>query len=277
MRLKWMGILPMTVIISLFSCHQGRGVEDRMDSDSLQVDSCQEDSLSFVEEEIEDAEEKLDSTFDDFLFAFTHSLKLFYQRVKYPIVLVTEDGTEVEVASRNFHREFSFLNEEYFTILYGDASQIEDDTESTEVYIERISLDAQELRTYNFNKIGGKWMFTSMHDSDMHESELGDFLSFYSVFSSDSLYQTKHIAQHISVSMLDPEDDGAYIDGTIDADQWHSFCPEVPAGTVTNIRRGQSYGGSQVVMEICGTSNGLQELLTFRKDGDEWKLVSYEN
>lgn len=277
MRLKWMGILPITVIISLFSCHQGRGVEDQTDSDSLQVDSCQEDSLSFVEEEIEEAEKKLDVSFDDFLFAFTHSLKLFYQRVKYPIILVTEDGTEVEVASRNFHREFNFLEEEFFTVLYGDASQIEEDKTDSVVLIERINLDAQEIRTYGFTKTDGKWMFTSMQDSDMHDSELGDFLSFYSAFSSDSLFQTRHIAHHISISMLDPEDDGAYIDGTIDADQWTSFCPEVPSGIITNIRRGQTYGGMQMVMQKCGTSNGLQELLTFRKEGEDWKLVSYEN
>lgn len=277
MRKKWMGILPMFVVIALSACNQGRVKEDAAEADIQELDTCCQDTLSPVEEEIEEAEDRLDRSFDDFLFAFTHSIKLFYQRIDYPLLHETSDGTVVEVRTRNFHREFQFLGNDFFTVLYGDASQIEEHQEDSLVQIERINLEEQEVRVYNFQKKDGVWKLTSMCDSDFSSTGFEDFLVFYSSFSSDTIFQYRHIAQPLRLSIMDPEDDEEFIEGTIDAGQWSSFCPDVPCGTISNIRYGQAYNNRQMVMMKCGSSNGLQELFTFQRHGDSWKLVSYEN
>lgn len=272
-----MGIIPILVTISFSACNQGKVNTDTEKADILELDTCCQDTLSPVEEEIEEAEDRLDGSFDDFLFAFTHSTKLFYQRIKYPLVLESADGEQVEVSTRNFHREFQFMENDFFTVMYGDASQIEEVQVDSVVQVERINLDNREVRVYSFSRIGGKWKLVSMRDTDFMSLGIGNFLDFYSAFSSDTLFQRQHIAQPLQISILDPEDDDEFIEGTIDADQWSSFCPDVPSGIITNIRYGQEYGAYKIVMEKCGSSNGLQELFTFQKYGDSWKLVSYEN
>ena len=60
-------------------------------------------------------------------------------------------------------------------------------------------------------------------------------------------------------------------------EQWGSFCPELPRGVISNIRYGQGYGAYQVVMEKCGTANGLQDIFTFQREGRGWQLTAYEN
>ena len=105
-----------------------------------------------------------------------------------------------------------------------------------------------------------------------------DFLIFYARFSTDTLYQQSHVEQPLKVTVLDPEDDNAYIEGTIDAEQWRSFCPDVPHGVISNIRYGaQKYNSRQIVMQKSGSSNGLQELFIFMKEDGEWRLTTYEN
>ena len=117
-----------------------------------------------------------------------------------------------------------------------------------------------------------------MHDVVFHESDIFDFLTFYARFSSDTLYQQAHVEQPLKVTVLDPEEDDAYIEGTINAEQWRSFCPDVPHGVISNIRYGvQKYNTKQMIMQKSGSSNGMQELFVFAKEDNEWRLTTYEN
>ena len=79
------------------------------------------------------------------------------------------------------------------------------------------------------------------------------------------------------VVLQDPDDEEESIDGIISADQWQTFCPEVPGGIISNIRKGQHYGGQRIVLRKSGLSNGLQEVFTFTKERTGWRLSRYEN
>lgn len=246
----------------------------------LEVDSLCPDSLSEIEEEIEEAaaEDRIDDSFDDFLFAFTHSIKFFYERIRYPLMLTSADGEQSELRQRNLHREFQFLEGDFYTVFYSSVSQIEQEKVSLDgnVSVERIDMDGRMVRTYSFSRLEGKWMLTDISDSHFSSSELADFLLFYSHFSADSVFQQQHIEQPLRISILDPDGSGEYIEGSIDVAQWTSFCSEMPSGVISNIRYGQSYTPSQIVMQKCGGSNGMEELFTFRKDNEGWCLVAYE-
>lgn len=277
-------LLPLLVVVTLFSCSNGRNSESAMDADSTAVEqSVVSDTLSEVEEEIEEADEsdRLDTSFDDFMFAFTHSDRLQSKRIIWPLAYTDAEGNTRNVSSLNVNSEFRFLEGDFFTVMYGDRKQVEKqklETDDSLVIVERIDLMEEKLRNYEFKLLSGKWKLTSMRDIEFHESDIYDFLTFYARFSSDTLYQQEHVDQPLRVMVLDPEMDDAYIEGTINAEQWRSFCPDVPQGIISNIRYGvQKYRPKQMIMQKSGSSNGLQELFIFTKENDEWFLTAYEN
>lgn len=268
----------LAAVLAFCGCGGGEGTVRTEPYGTEETDTCSGDTVSsWVEEEMEEEDERLDGSFDDFLFAFTTSRRFFYERVRYPVMLRTEDGGESRLSSRNLHREFAFLEGDYYTVLYGDTCQIEPERDDSLAVVERIDLDSREVRRFDFRRLEGRWMLTGISDGGLYDTGLGPFLEFYARFSSDSLFQSRSIAQPLAVSIIDPEDDGQCIEGTIDAEQWTSFCPDVPSGVISNIRCGQEYGGGQVVMEKCGAANGMRELFTFRHEGTGWKLTAYEN
>lgn len=277
-------ILPLFVTVTLFSCNNGRNSESASDVDSMTIEtSVAPDTLSEVDEEIEEADEtdRLDTSFDDFMFAFTHSDRLQSKRIVWPLAYTNADGETKKISSFNFGSEFRFLKGDFFTVMYGDRKQVENqklDLQDTLVVVERIDLMEEELRAYEFKLLSGKWMLTSMRDIVFHESDIYDFLTFYARFCSDTLYQQAHVEQPLRVMVLDPEEDDTYIEGTINAEQWRSFCPDVPQGVISNIRYGvQKYNQKQMIMQKSGSSNGLQELFFFTKEDNEWRLTTYEN
>jgi len=277
-------ILPLFVVVTLFSCNNGRYSESSEDVDSISVDtSVVPDTLSEVDEEIEEADEsdKLDTSFDDFMFAFTHSDRLQSKRIVWPLTFTDVDGDTRKINSFNCASEFHFLKEDFFTVLYGDRKQVESQKsvmEDSLVIVERIDLIEENLRSFEFQLIAGKWKLTSVRDIVFHESDIYDFLTFYARFSSDTLYQQAHVEQPLKVMVLDPEEDDSYIEGTINAEQWRSFCPDVPQGVISNIRYGvQKYRPKRMILQKSGSSNGLQELFYFTKEDNEWYLTRYEN
>ena len=87
------------------------------------------------------------------------------------------------------------------------------------------------------------------------------------------------ISNHLAGQLVcDPDDDFSMIEGTLDHEQWDAFKPQLPAGRLTNIRYGQTYDDPRrMILVKQGISNGLMDILTFRRRGGNWKLVSYEN
>ena len=254
-----------------------------------------EEQESFLREDIEGDEEaeeeldlqeednpRLDGVFDDFLFAYLHSHALRQERTAKPLRLEQKERPTEMLEQFDPAFELSFLSGEYLTTFYGNAAQMqaEDDEEFEEdsvVSLQRINLNDGTIRNFLFFREEGRWQLDAIHEATFIDDDLSDFLGFYARFCSDSLFQRQSIANPLHIVLQDPEDEEGSIDGTIDADQWQTVCPEVPSGIISNIRKGQHYGQHRVVMRKSGQSNGLQEIFTFTKDKGDWHLTKYEN
>ena len=243
------------------------------------------DTLVQEKEELSLSQEEspaLDGVFNDFLFAYLHSRTLRRERTAKPLRLehTTRPAEMLEEFDPDF--EFGFLSGEYFTTLYGSTSQMleEDEEESEEdtiVSLQRINLNDGTIRNFHFLREQGHWQLDAIREATFEDDDLGDFLSFYAQFCNDSIFQTQSIANPLHIVIQDPEDGDGSINGIIDANQWQTFCPEVPSGIISNIRKGQSYGGQKIVLRKSGLSNGLQEVFTFTKERGTWRLTRYEN
>ncbi|MBQ8454663.1 MAG: DUF4348 domain-containing protein [Bacteroidaceae bacterium] len=273
------------VVTMLLSCGGKGGDTSQDEVDLLLTDSIPVDTLAQEEEELSITEEntpQFDGIFNDFLFAYLHSRTLRQERTTRPLPLEHSQRPTELLEDFNPEFELSFLTGEYFTTLYGGASQMqaEDDEELEEdsvVSLQRINLNDGTIRNYRFLREEGRWQLAAIREETFDDDDLSDFLGFYARFCSDSIFQSQSIADPLHISIQESEDEDETINGIIDADQWQTFCPEVPSGIICNIRKGQSYSGHRIVMRKSGLSNGLQEIFTFSKERNGWKLIRYEN
>ena len=274
----------LAAVVVLLSC-RGKEIAPYPDSNS---DEEWQDSLSLGQEQQEELElneestPRMDGVFNDFLFAYLHSHSLRRERTAKPLRLehVGRPAEMLEEFDPEF--EFSFLSGEYFTTLYAAVSQMQaEDNEAFEedsiVSLQRINLNDGTIRNFMFQREEGRWKLDAIHEETFTEDDLCDFLDFYARFCTDSLFQAQSIADPLRIVLQDPDDEEGSIDGIIDADQWQTFCPEIPSGIISNIRKGQNYNGHRVVLKKSGLSNGLQEVFTFTKERTGWHLTKYEN
>ena len=285
MRIKCRGILSIVMVACLLSCGSNSNKEQEAANLMQEASETPIDTLVQEEEELSLLPEEspaLDGVFNDFLFAYLHSRTLRQERTANPLRL--EHSARPAEAIEDFNPEFelSFLSGEYFTTLYGNASQMraEDDQELEEdsvVSLQRINLNDGTIRNFQFLREEGHWRLEAIREATFEDDDLGEFLDFYAQFCTDSVFQSQSIADPLHIVIQDSEDEEGSINGIIDADQWQTFCPEVPSGIISNIRKGQSYGGHRIVLRKSGLSNGLQEVFTFTKERGNWRLTRYEN
>ncbi|MBO7136897.1 MAG: DUF4348 domain-containing protein [Bacteroidaceae bacterium] len=285
MSIKCKVIWLAVAVVSMLSC-SGRERGARNDEQEVEFeDSILVDTLQAEEEELilnDESAPALDGVFNDFIFAYLHSSTLRRERTVHPLRL--EHTTRPAEMLEEFDPEFelSFLSGDYFTTLYGNTSQMqaEDDEEMEEdsiVSLQRINLNDGTIRNFQFLREDGHWQLIAIREETFEDDDLGDFLSFYAKFCIDSIFQTQSVADPLRIVIQDPEDGEESINGIIDADQWYSFCPEMPSGIISNIRKGQEYGQNRIVLRKSGLSNGLQEVFTFTKERGNWRLTRYEN
>ena len=285
MSIKCKVIWLAVAVVSLLSCgskEQGAGSEEQ----EVEIeDNIPFDTLTQEEEELglnEESSPAIDGVFNDFLFAYLHSNILRRERTVHPLRL--EHTTRPTEILEDFDPEFElgFISGEYFTTLYGNVSQMqaEDDEEMEEdsiISLQRINLNDGTIRNFQFLREEGHWQLSAIREATFEDDDLGDFLSFYAQFCTDTLFQIQSVADPLHIVIQDSEDGEESIDGIIDADQWQSFCSEVPNGIISNIRKGQDYGQNKIVLRKSGLSNGLQEVFTFTKEKGNWRLTRYEN
>ena len=223
---------------------------------------------------------KVDELFDDFLYNYIHDKELRHKRTKFPLKEHLSDGSMRTVSEDMWHEVFDFMDKEYTTAIYNNEQEksITEDTSLTQASLERIDLVKHVVTSYDFVKEDGKWILSSVRNLNFKESDLSDFLSFYSRFAQDTAFRSKSLARSIRISMLDPEDDTQMIEGFITRDQWITVDGGIPEGIITNIRYGQRYKRARnILMEKIGMGNGMSETFFFSKNGRKWEMVGYEN
>ena len=165
--------------------------------DSLDADTLPEESSEMRELE---ASLNLDRVFDDFMYAFVRSPRLQRERVHYPLPVVTADSLQdTLVRYLDCASEFGFMMGDFYTLLFSHPSQMEESKSADEetVRVERINLHEMQVRSFDFERRHGKWMLIGLEDKGVGQSDCADFLEFYAHLSTDSLFQSRHLARRL--------------------------------------------------------------------------------
>ncbi len=245
--------------------------------DSLAVDSVKIDSLVYGEEEESEAPmpRAADELFDDFIFNFATNPHLQTSRIDFPIIRRKGERTDT-ILQQQWETEHFFMTQDFYTLILDDEEQMEKvkDTTVNHAVVEKIYLESGYVTRYIFNRRGGKWMMTAVSDTTWRGTPNGDFLSFYTRFASDTLFQASSIHNPLKFTGPDPDDDFSVMEGLIMPEQWSSFAPDLPRGMMYNIVYGAPAGSlSEKVLLVRGIANGLETELVFRKRDGKWKLT----
>ena len=240
MSIKCKVIWLAVAVVSMLSC-SGRERGARNEEQEVEFeDSIPVDTLQAEEEELglnDESAPALDGVFNDFLFAYLHSSTLRRERTAHPLRL--EHTTRPTEMLEEFDPEFElgFLSGDYFTTLYGNSLQMQAEDDE----------EMEEDSIVNLQRI-------NLNDGTIRN------------------FQFLRVEGHWELTAIREatfEDD--------DLGDFQSFCPEVPSGIISNIRKGQAYGQNRIVMRKSGQSSGLQEIFTFTKERGNWRLTRYEN
>ena len=246
---------------------------DSLSTDS--VDTAKVDSLDALLES-QPMPKAADELFDDFIFNFAGNNKLQQARIKFPLLNVNNGDTSY-IRKENWQIEHFFMRQGYYTLILDSRKQLNltKDTNINNVTVEKIFLRKNYVKQYNFNRIRGEWMLTSINSHALQKNSNSSFLQFYQRFATDSAFQYKSLNETIDFSGPDPDDDFSELEGEIFPEQWDVLGPtDLPSGTIYNIIYGQKYvQNNYKVFLLRGIANGQELEMTFQRKGGAWKLI----
>lgn len=233
------------------------------------------------EEEKVEVSTRVDELFDDFIWNFASNERLQRRRVRFPLPVITQEGTNL-VERNDWQHDHLFSEQSTYTLMFDKDSDFdfEGDTSLNSAEVEWIYLDSRMRQRYFFERDKGVWMLDSI--SLMPLSAIDDasgFLSFYSRFANDSIYQLDHLSNPIEFVTLDPDDEFSILETTLGITQWFAFKPELPVDRLTNINYGQANDGRsrRKILKVNGFQDGTSIILYFRKRGGEWEMYKFED
>ena len=256
------------------------------DKKPVAADSVVVDSLPAVDTAAVDTMDQLiseqqmpkaaDELFDDFIFNFAANRKLQMNRIKFPLKVV--DGDEVSYIKKGqWKMEHFFMDQGYYTLIFDNMKQMDlvKDTSINNVVVEKVYLGEEKVKKYMFERLGGRWMLTSVQTNAMIQNTNASFLAFYQRFASDPDFQLESLNNPVMFTGPDPDDDFSTMTGEIAPETWSAFAPELPSGFIYNIMYGQKYTeGNQKIFVMRGIANGMEMELTFKKIDGKWKLTA---
>lgn len=236
------------------------------------------DSVISVES-VTEVPKAADEYFNDFIYSFTNNKAYQMSRIVFPLPCV-RNGKTTYLQKKQWRFSRFHMKYPVYTLFFDKRSSLhlEKSKKITSVKMEQFNMAEEKVRTCSFNKVANQWKMTRIEDKPL--SRYGDcaFIEFYQQFATDSAFQLAHVKPMLSILMESPEDEFEKIDGVIEAEQWPSFCPELPADVFTNIDYGQSKSlGNRRLVVLEGTSNGYISMLFFVKEDGEWMLQRFEN
>ena len=134
MECKFLGMTAFLCVLFLHSCDAGRTPASSTDvqADDLVEDTVWTDTLDAEEELLSlTGETHLDENFMDFLFSFARSRRLQRERICFPLPRIGAAGDTVMLSQTEWNPDFSWMEQDYYTILYNSVEQIEEVKDST--------------------------------------------------------------------------------------------------------------------------------------------------
>lgn len=221
-----------------------------------------------------------DELFDDFIFNYASDDALQKQRTLFPLPYYDGD-TPLKIEEKSWEHDHLFTNQNYYTLLFDceDDMDMVGDTTLKSVQVEWIYLNNRMVKKYYFQRRKGMWKLEAINLRSIEAGENEDFVSFYTKFATDSVYQSNHISNPLMFITIDPDDEFSILETTLDLNQWYAFRPVLPADKLSNINYGQRNEDNSTtkILKVNGIGNGYSNLFYFRKRGREWELYKYED
>ena len=216
-----------------------------------------------------------DELFDDFFFNFAANKKLQIERTQFPLPVERAGKTDT-IGKKQWKTDRFFMRQGYYTLIFDNFRQMNvvKDTSVNKVVVEKIYFNIKTVKSYNFNRVNGRWKLTSINYKGIHENRNASFLKFYHQFVTDSTFQAESISNPMEFIGPDPDDDFSQMEGLITPETWPAFAPELPNNMIYNIIYGEdSKPGLQRIFVIRGIANGLEMELTFKRKKSKWMLT----
>ena len=266
----------------LSSCGNKKAKIDPFASITKEVDSIRYKTDSVHQEELPEEPQPIqaDESFDDFIYNFASDDVLQRQRVKFPLPYYNGDK-KLNIDEHRWKHDDLFTKQHYYTLLFDKEEDMDlvGDTTLTSVQVEWIFIRTHKMKKYYFERKEGMWMLEAINLRHIEEGEGENFVDFYTRFVTDSLYQSKHIADPLQFVTIDPDDEFAILETTLDVNQWYAFRPPLPVDKLSNINYGQKNedNSNTKILKVNGIGNGYSNVFYFRRRGGEWKMYKYED
>lgn len=282
-RIKCFGVLLILVFLAYFagSCQRTSAPQSQGDSSVVTDSALLMDSVDIDSAEFEaSVPKRADEFFNDFIYSFTTNRRYQMERIVFPLPY-ERNGRRSMISRSQWHYDRLHTSEEFYTVFFDRESSLELEKSQavSQVTIEYIDMISELVKNYFFSRDNDQWMLRKVSEYNIDDYYDRDFILFFERFVSDSLFQQAHLASKIEISMEDSEDEFETMTGTIEAEQWFSFCPELPQEKFYNVNYGQPLDNKRHrVVALEGFSNGFLSLLFFRLHEDKgWILYKLKS
>lgn len=274
--------LGLCLLVFLMSCGNKKTKIDPFVTITGQVDSVLHKADTVPQPEVKEEPKPIeaDESFDDFIYNYASDDALQRQRTKFPLPFYDVD-TPVKIEEEDWEHDYLFTQQSYYTLLFDKEDDLDlvRDTALTSVQVEWIYLQTRMVKKYYFERVKGAWMLEAINLRKLEKADDDDFVAFYTRFVTDSVYQSRHISEPLQFITIDPDDEFAILETTLDVNQWYAFRPVLPVERLSNINYGQENkdDSNAKILKVNGIGNGYSNLFYFRKRGKEWEMYKYED
>lgn len=274
--------LGVCLLFFLMSCGNKKTKIDPFVTITNLVDSTahKTDSVPQVVVDDDPKPTEADESFDDFIYGYASDDALQKQRTKFPLPYYNVD-TVSKIEKDEWKHDYLFTQQSYYTLLFDNEDDLElvGDTAVTSVKVEWFLLKERMVKRYYFERVKGAWMLEAINLRRVETEQNEDFITFYTRFVTDSIYQSRHIREPLVYITIDPDDEFSILETTLDLNQWYAFRPVLPVERLSNINYGQQNDDNATtkIMKVNGIGNGYSNIFYFRKRGGRWELYKYED
>lgn len=274
--------LGVCLLFFLMSCGNKKTKIDPFVTITNLVDSTahKTDSVPQVVVDDDPKPTEADESFDDFIYGYVSDDALQKQRTKFPLPYYNVD-TVSKIEKDEWKHDYLFTQQSYYTLLFDNEDDLElvGDTAVTSVKVEWFLLKERMVKRYYFERVKGAWMLEAINLRRVETEQNEDFITFYTRFVTDSIYQSRHIREPLVYITIDPDDEFSILETTLDLNQWYAFRPVLPVERLSNINYGQQNDDNATtkIMKVNGIGNGYSNIFYFRKRGGRWELYKYED
>ncbi len=211
-----------------------------------------------------------EETFMDFLENFMWNRDFQSERIAYPI---NYHGKQIDSRLDWKYNRFYTLKS-YMPILHTDKiTYFDKDISDSLVNISIVSFENQESENYNFKMTDDGWKLVKVEIRPVDSLMDIGFINFLKQFSNDSSFQKEHIVFPMPYYHADNDYETLY--DSIKYDNWRFIQLESALENIMTFN--ENIDSDYRVIFFRGIENGIHVKYTFKKFGNEWKLIKLED